>query len=506
MVTAVDGGSRVRLRRLSERRDSDGWVIGRVETGDFISVPEVAHRVVALLGQGYAISEVAATLRAGTGMTFAVTDFVAALDELGFVAAVDDQDRADSARPRPSLPWLRPGHVHWLLHPLAPAVVAGFAMAAGAMMVLHPALLPSYHLLVWSRHAGLVLVVNAAIAWAIIGVHEFAHLATARAAGAPARITLGTRLQFLAAQTDVSGVWAAPRRTRMTVYLAGMGIDICSAGACLLILGLAEPHGLTRVLLAVAAAQTLLALPIQFMAFMRTDVYFVLQDLSGCANLYADGSAYLRHLAGRAVRRARHAGAPDPPSRAYPPPQRRAVRAYSVVLLAGTAACLAAEFAVSLPALATLITRAASEIGGTLAGTIDGGAALAVLLAWQFLWASRWWQRHQHQARLVLRYALRHVKGGEWRSWSTSSTRPPTGPRRPRTSARSRSASASWTGSRQPAHATAAVSEGGLTHTGRQPSPQPDEEIAPEDGISSHSASASWTGSRQQGQSYLNGS
>jgi hypothetical protein len=69
----------------------------------------------------------------------------------------------------------------------------------------------------------------------------------------------------------------------MTVYLAGMGIDVCCAGTCLLILGLAGPSGLISHLLAVAAAQTILALPLQFMVFMRTDVYFVLQDLSGCA-------------------------------------------------------------------------------------------------------------------------------------------------------------------------------------------------------------------------------
>jgi putative peptide zinc metalloprotease protein len=413
---AVAGGSRVRLRRLCERRDGDGWVIGRIETGDFISVPEVAHRVVALLGQGHTINEVAARLRAETGTTFAVADFVAALGELGFVAAVDDQDCADSPRPLPSLPWLRPGHVRWLLHPLAPAVVAGFAVAAGIMMGLHPALLPSYRVLVWSRQAGLVLAVNAAIAWTIIGVHELAHLATARAASAPARITLGTRLQFLAAQTDVSGVWVAPRRTRMTVYLAGMGIDVCSAGTCLLILGLAEPHGLVRDLIAVAAAQTLLALPIQFMVFMRTDVYFVLQDLTGCANLYADGSAYLRHLGQRLVRHARQADGPNPdPSRAYPSRQRRAVRAYGAVLLVGTATCLAVESAVSLPALVTLLARAVSQIGGTLPATIDGGAALAVLLAWQFLWASRWWHRHQQQLRPLPPNWLRRVRGGEQR-------------------------------------------------------------------------------------------
>ena len=149
-VTRVAGRSRVRLRPAEQRRDRDGWVIGRPETGDFISVPDVAHRVITLLGEGRTVDEVAARLRAETGTRFAVADFVAALDELGFVAAVDDRVREDHADARPSLPWLRPGHVRWLLHPLAPVVVAGFAVAAVVMLALHPALLPSYRVLVWS--------------------------------------------------------------------------------------------------------------------------------------------------------------------------------------------------------------------------------------------------------------------------------------------------------------------------------------------------------------------
>jgi putative peptide zinc metalloprotease protein len=217
VAVGVHGGSRVRLRRLSGRRDGDRWVIGRLETGDFISVPDVAHRVITLLDQDRAVGEVAARLRAETGTIFAVADFIAALDGLGFIAAVDDRMREDSAPAQASLPWLRPGHVRLLLHPLAPAVVSGFAVAVVVTLALHPALVPSYRVLVWSQHAGLVLAVNAVIAWTLILVHELAHLATARASGVPARITLGTRLQFLAAQTDVSGVWAASRRTRLTV-------------------------------------------------------------------------------------------------------------------------------------------------------------------------------------------------------------------------------------------------------------------------------------------------
>jgi putative peptide zinc metalloprotease protein len=407
-TVGVAGGSRVRLRRLCERRDGDGWVIGRIETGDFIAVPEVAHRVIELLGEGRVIDDVAAKLRAETGTSFAVADFVAALDELGFIAAVDDRVRADNPLLPPSLPWLRPGHVRWLMHPLAPVVVAGFAVAAVVVLALHPALLPSYRVLVWSRRAGLVLAVNAAIAWTIILVHELAHLAAARAAGVPARITLSTRLQFLAAQTDVSGVWAAPRRTRMTVYLAGMSIDVCSAGICLLILGLADPRGLARHLLAVAVAETLLGLLAQFMVFMRTDIYFVLLDLTGCANLYADSSGFLRYLGGRLTRRVTHAGGPNlDPSREYPAPQRHAVRLYSVVLLAGTAACLGVEFAVSLPALITLVVRAVSETGTTLTATADASVALAILLGFQILWVSRWWHRHEPQVRSMARHYLR---------------------------------------------------------------------------------------------------
>jgi hypothetical protein len=95
----------------------------------------------------------------------------------------------------------------------------------------------------------------------------------------------------------------------MTVYLAGMAANVGVMAACLLVLVAAGPRGLLRQLLCVVVAETLLfLLPVQLMVFARTDLYFVLQDLKGCANLYADGSAYLGHLARRLTRR----GGPNP--------------------------------------------------------------------------------------------------------------------------------------------------------------------------------------------------
>lgn len=327
--------------------------MGRVETGDFIAVPEVAHRVLALLAQGHTVSGVASLLREETGKEFAIRDFVAALDEIGFIAAIDDEIRAETSGPVPSLAWLRPAHVRWLLHPAVSVIAGSCAIIVAVLLATHHALVPSSRVLVWNRHAGLVLAVNVAIGWSLILVHELAHLGTARAAGVPARITLSTRLQFLAAQTDVSGVWGSPRRFRMTVYLAGIAADVCIAAACLVILVATTPHGLARQLLNVVVAEALLMVLAEFQVFMRTDVYFIMQDLAGCANLYAEGTAFLRYLAGRVTRHSFDSR--TDPSQTYPLRQRRALRAYSTVLLVGTVICLSVEFAVSLPALVTLV-------------------------------------------------------------------------------------------------------------------------------------------------------
>jgi hypothetical protein len=133
----------------------------------------------------------------------------------------------------------------------------------------------------------------------------------------------------------------------------------------------------------------------------------VLQDLTGCANLYADGSAYLRYLSGRAARSIRRASAASAdPSQNYPAARGRAVRLYSVLLLTGTAICLGIEFAVSLPALITLIGHAVAELGTTPAAAADGATALAILVGFQVVWASRWHHRHGHQVRSIARQYL----------------------------------------------------------------------------------------------------
>lgn len=412
----VTDTTRVAFHPLHMRNDGDTWVIGRMDTGDFAAVPPVAHRAIVLLSDGRTIGQVVRTLREETGRQVAVADFVAAIDGLGFLAAIDGRVRGGPKPIRASLPWLRPRHLRWLLHPAVPWLVLGIIAAGAAMIIAEPALLPRYHDLVWSRHSGIVLAGNAAIGWVLVWLHESGHLATARAVGVPARLRLSTRLQFLVAQTDVSGVWAAPRRARLTVYLAGIAVDLVTAAACLLTIGLAHPAGLAHQLLAVAVLEAVLFLPLEFLVFMRTDVYFLLQDLAGCANLYADGSAWIRYLARRmwhAARGARVDGAARGPSLALPSRERRAVRAYGWLLLCGTAGCLAAGIFITAPAGIALLAHAVSELASSsMADKTDGVAAIVVCCGFQIVWMRTWWRRHGRQVSAFARAWPQRAAGG----------------------------------------------------------------------------------------------
>ncbi|MFE0367621.1 hypothetical protein [Streptomyces tendae] len=406
----ITPATRVLLHDLAVRRDRDEWIVGRMATRTFVALPAAGARAVELLGAGLSVGRTEESLRAETGEEFDIADFVGDLAALGFVARIGDHAVPDAEPPRASLPWLRPRHVRLALHPVLPLLVGALLAAAVVVLVRRPDLLPGYRDLLWTRQGSVVLLSGAAAGWTLLLAHELAHLVTARAAGVPGKMRLGTRLQFLVMQTDISGIELAPRRHRLTAYLAGIALNLSVASSLVLALALTETGTTAHRLLAAALLLALLPLPFQCMVFTRTDLYFVLQDLTGCRDLYGDGLAYARYRARRSVRSMRTVRAvravrrgvragdrDDDPSARLPAHERRAVRLYSVVLVVGTAACLAFMAAVTLPVDVALLARAVRGLGPGhgLAGNADAVTVLVVLGGVNVLWLVTWWRNRR---------------------------------------------------------------------------------------------------------------
>ncbi len=414
----VTAESTIRVHPLSVRADHGSWIIGRADTGDFVQVPDIAHRILVLLSGQRTVGQVSETLRSEGNEPVDIADFIENLADLDFIDAIDDHPLPQPEPPRASLRWLKPAYTRWTLHPVTALTAFAIIVAGIGCLASHAQLVPTYRSLIWSRWGGIVLAGDLSIAWTLTFVHELAHLATARAAGVPARLSLGTRLQFPAAQTDVTGVWTQSRRTRLTVYLAGMALDLVIAALGLILLA-AAGGGMPAVADQLIEATILLAvlyLPLELLVFMRTDIYFVLQDLTGCLSLYADGSAYFWYLARSATRLVRlRAGRPADPSLGLGKRERSAVRVYGVVLGFGTAACLAVAVTTELPAAVLVLGRAFSDLTGSpsLARLGNGTAVIAATAGTLTLWIRAWWRRHGHRVRCLLQGPRPQPEGGD---------------------------------------------------------------------------------------------
>jgi len=413
-MTAVRAGddSRIQLHDLASRQDGQEWIVGRAATGEFVCLPAEAMTFLGVLRAGGTVAAAKRRTDLAHDADVDALDFVSDLIGLGFVAAVDGERIAEEQPRPPSLPWLRPGHVSWLLRTPVLVAVAAF-IAAGITVAAVSGSFPGYSAFFALPEPGLNCLLAAVISMAIVALHEFSHLAAARAAAVDGWLGWGTRLCFLVAQTSVPGLWLASRGVRLRVFLAGMTCDLVIFSACSMGMASTPAAGTTHRILALVSLIALLGVLEQFLFYMRTDVYLVVQELAGCKNLFGDATEYLRYLAGRLARRS----APVRPSPLadLPPAERRPVRLYAAVVLAGCAATVPVIAFYGAPVEIGVYVRAVHEFTRGVSSSrvtlvADAAAVLSVSLLLQALLVRTMLRTYRPHLRRLLQPVIRPAR------------------------------------------------------------------------------------------------
>ncbi|MEU6721871.1 hypothetical protein ABZ897_61440 [Nonomuraea sp. NPDC046802] len=341
----------------------DDYVIGNGET--FVHVAGVAAAVVAALDGTRTAEQAREHVLAEQGVDVDVAAFIAGLDNAGLL---------HRPQHRPNL-WdrLRPHHVAWLFSRPAHAVLVLLSVCAVAAAIADPGVLPSLSAMVWSD--SLTFTVSfVAGSWLLLLVHELGHIAAARSLGVRAELSLGTRMQFLVAQTRITGIWAVPRRARYRAYLAGMRLDwfLACVSACTLYVA---EIPLMRLVMVICLSQ----IAWQFLVFMRTDVYYALANASGNKNLMADAQAHLRATLTRKARSAEQGKTP------------LSVRVYAPFLVVGRVLGLGFFAVYTVPLMVAVCQQSIAELPGwqpvaTLALVAAGWLLYLSLLGRRLIW------------------------------------------------------------------------------------------------------------------------
>lgn len=393
-----------RVLAYSVQPDGDNFIIGASGGGKFLSVPAEVVEIVRAFEAGQGPEQVRQDYLQRYGETPDLDDLIQVLTAQGILAAADaDAESAPAAAPVSRgyhFEWISPRFARLLWNRFTLGLMAAVVAAALLVACWQPALLPGWRAFYFPQDTAIQVLGLMLLGMSSTFVHEMAHLTAARAAGVSCRFSIGNQLWFVVWYTEMTGIWALPRRQRYLPILAGPLIDLVSAAAILLFIAAAKAAAWPLPPLALNILSALLFLYLvrliwQCYFFVRTDFYYAFSNLLGCKRLMQDTQDWLRN------RWARWRGREDAVDQSVlPAHERRMLPGYAVVWLAGRGVAFSMLLLVQLPLFVSYLFLFVESINAPDSGQGPSTSALLAgllfstfLIAGLVMWARQLWLR-----------------------------------------------------------------------------------------------------------------
>lgn len=345
-------------------RDGDGYVLGRRDGSEFVAVPEIGGQVMLWLQDGEPVEVVAARAGEQAGQEVDVEDFLTTLEEAGVLTEQEVDERPLFGR--------RAGRI--LFGPVALRILAVVVLAGLVLLVTDPALRPTYHDGVPFATPLFSLMTVMTTSMVLTIMHELAHKIAAAGLGVYGRISFGRRLFFIVAQTDLTGLWALPRRRRLVPLAAGLLVDSTVAATLIILQACVVLPPEVLVIVRLAVLLKVGGIVAQSAVYLRTDFYALFLVATGSRNLWALKGALARRLVRRATR------ADEETIAAATRREINWARFYLALYLPGILVATWYYLRFTLPATIKLVRLALAAIADSGLSLTGAGAVLALLL------------------------------------------------------------------------------------------------------------------------------
>ncbi|MFG3259914.1 hypothetical protein [Streptomyces sp. NPDC048172] len=350
--------TRIPLHPLTFVPEPDGVMVGRADAAAYALLPEDGAALLGRLADGMPAREAAAWYEATYGETVDMADFVATLDELGFLRGEGD---TAAAPPRVRLQAL--GRA--VFSPWAWTCYALLALVCAFFLAVEPGVRPSAQHVFFSPSLIVVQLGLALVQVPLALLHEGFHALAGRRLGLPTRLGMGRRYFLPVFETSLDGLLGVERKKRYLPFLAGMLADAVMVCVFTALAGADLADGslswVGKLALAVCYV-TLIRLAWQFYLCLRTDVYYVLATALGCTNVHEVASAYLRRRF-PALARIPGVRLARLDESEWSPRDRAVAPWYSVILVGGVALLLAGALLVVGPVVLEFATRVVDGLG-----------------------------------------------------------------------------------------------------------------------------------------------
>jgi putative peptide zinc metalloprotease protein len=284
--------SRVSLVPLNILKEKKNYIVENQNSGVYYEMPEVCIVAMELLNNSVPLKTMENELKEKYPKEqINILDFVNQLLELDLVSEIDGVElkRNTESKNHSGYNWIPPSLGRLFFNKISVKIYILLLAASVTMLLIKHSLFPRYQDLFLFDLMLETVAVWLLISFFLVLLHEFGHVLAVRSENLPARIEVGHRLFLVVLETDMSQVWSLPAEKRNKLYLAGMYFDIAILFCALTAQFFTIEHAFITGLLKLIVLNTFIRLVYQACVYMKTDLYYVIENWTGCYNLMENG-------------------------------------------------------------------------------------------------------------------------------------------------------------------------------------------------------------------------
>lgn len=274
---------------INIRKDKKHYIVENSTSGEFFEMPEICIKAIQMINQGKSLGEIEQDLEEKYPKEEVnLIDFAEQLLELALIAEIDGSqlDLKEKKKEKLGFLWISPKIGKFFFNKVAFLIYLTFFLINGVIFISHPSLLPHYKDLFVYDLMILNILTWMGITTVLVLIHEFGHILAMRAQNLPTRLEVGHRLILVVLETDMSSVWKLPSKKRNVLFLAGLCFDTLILSFALISqLIFANGSEIFLSIMNVVVLDTVIRMIYQLCVYMKTDLYYVFENVSGCYNL-----------------------------------------------------------------------------------------------------------------------------------------------------------------------------------------------------------------------------
>ncbi len=296
----LTNNSLLSLISLEIHKDKKHYIVEDKFSGEFYEMPEICVAAIELINSGETLGRIEQQLKS-TYPTEEVDmlDFAEQLLEMQLVSEIDGVkiDIKEQEKQTQGFLWISPKVGKFFFNQITYLIYGVLFIVNLFLVVANPSFFPYYQDLFIFDYMFMNILVWLGISFVLVLIHEFGHVLAMRAFNLPTRLEVGHRLFLVVFETDMGAVWKLPSKDRNVLYIAGLCFDIVILFLALMCqLLFSGSSGIFLSVLSVMVLDTFIRMVYQCCIYMKTDFYYVFENVSGCYNLMENAQYRLRKL------------------------------------------------------------------------------------------------------------------------------------------------------------------------------------------------------------------